>query len=110
MGHQENGVGFADHPVPYLDVTSMPVGQPCPHHSHPQLGIIGVVELPVGTQQIIVTDNPNLPYLCTASDNLPSTLIDLVHLLSPQHREASVAHGAGTEPQRRGEVTKHPVR
>lgn len=48
MCHQENGIGFADHPMPHLNVPSMPVGQPRPHHSHAQLGIVGVVELPVG--------------------------------------------------------------
>lgn len=52
MSHQEDGVGFADHPVPHLDVTSVPVGQACPHHGHAQLGIVGVVELPAEAQNI----------------------------------------------------------
>lgn len=107
MCHQENGIGFADHPVPHLNVPSMPVGQPRPHHGHAQLGIVGVVELPVGTEQIIVQKNPNLPDRCTAFDSSPCTLIDSVQLLSHQHREASKARRAGTEPQRRGTVTKH---
>ena len=55
MCDQENGIGFADHPVPHFNVTSMPVGQPSPHHSHAQLGIIGVVELPIGAYKIIIT-------------------------------------------------------
>lgn len=108
MRHQEDGVGFADHPVPHLNVTSMPVGQPCPHHGHAQLGIVGMVELPVWTQHIIVTDNPNLPYICTASDHLPSTLIDVVHLLSHKCCEASAAHGAGLSHREGEELPNTP--
>ena len=68
MCHQENGVGFADHAVAHLDVASMPVGQPCPHDGHAQLGIVGVVEFPVRALQRIIKCIPNLPCLCTAFD------------------------------------------
>lgn len=61
--YQENCIGFADHPVPHFNVTSMPVGQPCPHHSHAQLGIVMVVELPAEAQEEIMTHRTNLPYI-----------------------------------------------
>lgn len=67
--HQENCVGFADHPMSHFDVASMPVGQPCPHHSHAQLGIVVVVELPAEAQKIIMTYRANLPYICIAQNN-----------------------------------------
>ena len=49
MCDQEDGISFADHAMPHLNVASMPVGQPCPHDGHAQLGIVGMVQLPVGT-------------------------------------------------------------
>ena len=70
MCHQENAVGFADHAVPHLNVASMPVGQPCPHDGHAQLGIVGVIQLPVGAEQVMITHIPNLPFICTTFDNL----------------------------------------
>lgn len=68
MGHQENSIGFADHPMPHFDVTSMPVGKSCPHHSHAQLGIVMVVEFPAEAQKVIMTHYLNRPYI-TAQNN-----------------------------------------
>lgn len=49
MCDQEDGISFADHAMPHFNVASMPVGQPCPHDGHAQLGIVVMVQLPVGT-------------------------------------------------------------
>lgn len=46
MGYQEDGIGFTDHAVPGFDEASMPVGHSCPHHSHPQLRVVGMVYFP----------------------------------------------------------------
>lgn len=47
MGDHEDAVGLADHTVTHLYLPCMPVGDACPHDGHAQLGVVGVVQLPV---------------------------------------------------------------
>lgn len=47
MGDHQDAVGLTDQAVALLDLPCMPVGDTCPHNDHTQLGVIGVVQLPV---------------------------------------------------------------
>lgn len=47
MGDYEDAVSLADQAVTHLYLTCMPLGDACPHDGHAQLGVVGVVQLPV---------------------------------------------------------------
>lgn len=46
MGYQENGIGFTDQAMASFNEASMPVGHSRPHHGHPQLRVVGMVNFP----------------------------------------------------------------
>lgn len=46
MGYQENGIGFADQAMASFNEASVPVSHSRPHHGHPQLSIVGMVNFP----------------------------------------------------------------
>lgn len=47
MGDQEDAVSLADHLMTHLYLPGMPVSDTRTHDGHAQLGIVGVVQLPV---------------------------------------------------------------
>lgn len=48
VGDHEDAIGLADHAMAHLNLPSMPVGDACPHNGHAHLGVVWVVQLPVG--------------------------------------------------------------
>lgn len=47
VGDHQDTVGLADHAVTHLNLAPVPVCDACTHDGHTQLGIVGVVQLPV---------------------------------------------------------------
>lgn len=47
VGGQQDPIGFADQPMSFFDFPCVPVNDTCSHDGHAQLGVVGVVQLPV---------------------------------------------------------------
>lgn len=54
VGHQQDGVGLAHHPVSHLNLPGLPVIHSRSHRSHAQSGVVWVVQLPVPKTLITV--------------------------------------------------------